>query len=313
MHNLIRYYNQNRRKVWLVIVIIIASYSLIRLLNYFTIINNEKRQQSTGNVQAEKSTNSYEKNSTYTTNKSAVSGITVQSGKLEQVQKLLDSFIDNCNNRNLEEAYSLLTDECKEEVYPSLDAFKENYYNNMFEGKTKIYSFQNWHDNTYYITLMEDILSTGKINVSDNEKHDYITVVGDKLNIRSFIGNYEMGKENTDKGITIKIRNKQTFIDYEIYSLNIKNDSDKTICLTQGEDSNDIYIQDKNNVKYGVVNNEIINSQMYIKPGTSRNLSFKFYSSYVSDKKIQRLVFKKLNLDTEEVEQGNIYEYKINF
>lgn len=311
MYNLIRYYNQNRRKVWTAIAIIIAIMLFIRLLNYFTIISNERDNKNREAIDTTLNTSKAEEDIKYTSNKSAVKGSMVQNSRLEYVQNLLDSFIDNCNSNHLEEAYNMLTDECKDIVYPTLEAFKKNYYNNMFEGEKKIYSFENWYGDTYYLTLKEDILATGMSKASQNVKNDYITVVGDKLNIRSFIGSSELGKENTDKDITVIVKEKQTFMDYEIYNLNVKNDSDKTICLTLGDDSNDIYIQDKNNVKYGVVNNEIVNSKMSIEPGNSEDLSFKFYSSYISDKKIQRMVLKKLNLDAKDFERNNIYEYII--
>lgn len=312
MHNLIRFYNQNRKKIWNVIVIIIFALIMIRLLNYLTILNNQKNSNVSGSLNIVQSEKKEKINNKATSNKSMVNGKNISNKQLESTQIILDRFIDNCNSQNLEGAYNLLTDECKETVYPTLESFKNNYYNNMFEGEKKIYSFANWYNNTYYVTLKDDILATGKINASENAKSDYITIIRDKLNIRSFIGIYELGNEKSEKNITINVKSKQTFMDYEIYNLNVKNDSDKTICLTLGEDSKDIYIQDKNNVKYGVANNEIVNSNMYINPGTSRNLSLKFYSSYVADKQIQKIVFKKLNLDANNVEQNNIYEYRID-
>ena len=311
MHNLVRYYNQNRKSIWRTILIIIAILILIRLLNYLTIKNDEKKKNNQ-NITNTISTNSASKSSKYTSNKSVVKGTTIQKSKLEHVQDLLDEFYDNCNNKNLQDAYNLLTDECKELVYPTLESFQKNYYNNMFEGTTKIYSFENWHDDTYYITIKDDILSTGKTNTSDNIKNDYITVVDDKLNIKSYVGRTGIDKKNNSKNITINVVSKDTFMDYEIYNLTIKNDSDNTICLTSAELSKDVYIQDKNDVKYGVVNNEIVDSQMYIKPGSTRSLNFKFYSTYVSDKKIKKLVFKSLNLDSDNKDDKNLYEYTIN-
>lgn len=311
MQNLIRFYNQNRKSIWRTILIIIAILLFIRLLNYLTVKNDEKKQNSQ-EVANTTSTNSTSKDLTYTSNKSAVKGTTIQKSKLEHAQDLLDEFFNNCNNQNLEEAYNLLTDECKEFVYPTFESFQKNYYDNVFEGTTKLYSFENWHDNTYYITIKDDILFTGKTNTSDNVKNDYITVIDDKLNIKSYVGRTKIDKENNSKNITIKIDSKDIFMDYEIYNLTIKNDSDNTICLTSAESSKDVYIQDKNDVKYGIMNNEIADSQMYIKPGSTRSLSFKFYSSYVSDRKIKKLVFKNLNLDSDNKDAKSLYEYTID-
>ena len=57
----------------------------------------------------------------------------------------------------------MLTDKCKELVYPSLKSFKLNYYDNVFKGEKKAYSFENWFGNTYYVKLTSDALSTGKV------------------------------------------------------------------------------------------------------------------------------------------------------
>ena len=173
MHNLIRFYNQNRRRVWIIVLIILSFFLLIRVLNYIAIKNNERTQNNTTKSINVTDNNTATEVDKYTSDKSAVKGSSVQKSKLNQAQELLDSFFENCNNKNLETAYNLLTDECKETVYPTLEAFQNNYYNNMFEGKEKIYSFENWHSDTYYITLKEDLLKTGSVNTSENIKNDY--------------------------------------------------------------------------------------------------------------------------------------------
>ena len=312
--NIIRFYNQNRRYIWRVATIILAIFILIQLLNYLTIKKNEKIISEMDTKKTENNTSNYSTDSKYTSNKSVVNNRNVNKNKMESTQEVLDKFFSNCNNQKLQEAYDLLTDECKELVYPSLDSFKTNYYNNMFGGKIKNYSFENWYDNTYYITINEDILSTGKFNSDEDKLNDYVTIVGDKLNINTYVGREKIDKEVTRNDIQMIVNTKDTFMNYEIYNITVKNNSSNTICITTADDSDDVYIQDENNVKYGVYNHEIIASKMIIPTGSSRNLSFKFYSSYISTKKISRLVFKNLILDnSNNKKKENIYEYRINF
>lgn len=313
--NIIRYYNQNRKKILRILVIIIAIFILLKVLNYFTITNVGKKSNNNNlNVNNNVTTTT---NSTYSSTTSGVTGSSVGKSTLTKAQDVLDKFYDACNNQNIEEAYAMLTDECKELVYPNLEIFTSNYYNNVFNGVTKAYSFQNWYDNTYYVTIKEDALSTGKVTSNENAKYDYVTIVDDKLNISTYIGRNDVNKEANDKDISMKINKKDTFMDYEIYYLTIKNNSSKIICLTLGDSTDEVYIQDSNDVKYGVYNHEIIKDEMIIDPGYTKNISFKFYSSYISTKKIENMVFKNLILDYEdyknEANSNNVYEYYFNF
>ena len=55
---------------------------------------------------------------------------------------------------------------------------------------------------------------------------------------------------------------------------------------------------------------------MVVQAGYTKTLSFKFYSSNISTKKIQRMSFKNLILDYESYQNGdtqnNLYQYYIN-
>lgn len=313
MNRFIRYYNQNRKKIWMAIGIVIALFILLKLINYISILNNQEKINNRSNEE-KKNTNSISTNSTYTSTKSGVTGAKIQTSQLNNAQEVLDKFYVNCNNQNVEEAYNMLTDECKELVYPSLESFQNNYYNNVFQGKKKNYYFENWRDNTYLVTVKEDILSTGKTNSDDDKINDYVTIVDDKLNINKYIGRTLINKTQENKDIKMTVNSKDTFMDYEIYNLTIKNESNKEICLTSTQDSNEVYLQDSNKVKYGVYNHELLESRMIVNAGGSKNLSFKFYSAYVSNKNIDRLVFKNLFLDNRDRgNEDNIYEYNINF
>ena len=42
MHNLKRFYDQNRKGIWMAIIIIASIFILLQLLNYFAKKNNEK-------------------------------------------------------------------------------------------------------------------------------------------------------------------------------------------------------------------------------------------------------------------------------
>lgn len=149
--NIRRYYNQNRKKIWGIIIIIAFAFLMFYLLNY--IVNNTKEEE---NIQTINEIN-YETNSSkITTNQSVVTGENVSSNKLKTQAGVIDQFISYCNERNLQEAYDLLTDECKEQIYNSLEIFEQAYYNDVFGGETKTATVENWVDNTYRVRIVDN-------------------------------------------------------------------------------------------------------------------------------------------------------------
>lgn len=309
--NIIRYYNQNRKKVWGIIIIIIFAIVFLKLLNitYSKQVKKKNENNNFETVTDSNVTNEISSDAKYNSDKSSIKGSSVLKSDLKNTQNILDNFFTACNNQKYEEAYNMLTDKCKELVYPSLKSFKFNYYDNVFKGEKKSYSFENWFGNTYYVKLTQDALSTGKVESAKDAKYDYITIENNKLNISTYIGSKEINKTKQSKNIIVRVDSKDTFMDYEIYNITIKNNNDSSICLTDTKSTNDIYIKDTNGIKYGVYNHELLKNKMIIESGYTKKLSFKFYSSYISNKEIKSLTFKSIDVNNE----NSIDEYTIDW
>lgn len=287
--NIRRYYNQNRKKIWGIIIIIAFAFLMFYLLNY--IVNNTKEEE---NIQTINEIN-YETNSSkITTNQSVVTGENVSSNKLKTQAGVIDQFISYCNERNLQEAYDLLTDECKEQIYNSLEIFEQAYYNDVFGGETKTATVENWVDNTYRVRIVDNLLATGKSN-DGYAKQDYITVkkTGEdyKLNINNYIGYTEIGKTTQKDDISVEIISKNTFMDYEEYKIKVTNNTDKDIKIDGRSDVRSLYIEDSRGKKYSSYNHELTDPMLLVQSEHTNELSIKFYSSYTSTKKIEYMVF----------------------
>lgn len=287
--NIRRYYNQNRKKIWGIIIIIAFAFLMFYLLNY--IVNNTKEEE---NIQTINEIN-YETNSSkITTNQSVVTGENVSSNKLKTQAGVIDQFISYCNERNLQEAYDLLTDECKEQIYNSLEIFEQAYYNDVFGGETKTATVENWVDNTYRVRIVDNLLATGKSN-DGYAKQDYITVkkTGEdyKLNINNYIGYTEIGKTTQKDDISVEIVSKNTFMDYEEYKIKVTNNTDKDIKIDGRSDVRSLYIEDSREKKYSSYNHELTDPMLLVQSEHTNELSIKFYSSYTSTKKIEYMVF----------------------
>lgn len=313
MNKLIRLYNQNRRKIWRFILIIVVFFIVLQVLNYYAGENNEKKfSNSNTSVIPKNENNNINTTSKVTSSTYAVSGNNIEKDKLKDVQNILDKFYGYCNSKDLHNAYNMLTDECKELLYPDINYFSLNYYNNIFEGKSKIYTFKNWTGNTYIVTVEENSLSTGIVSNDLEKKIDYVTVVGEKLNISTYIGRTQINKEATERDINIIVNYKDSFMDYESYNITVKNNSKKIINLVSNLESvNSVYLVDKNNIKYGFYNYELNQDNMVFKSGFSKNIKLKFYSGYVSTKKIEKLVFDEILINTNSKEDDDIEESEI--
>ena len=76
MHNLKRFYDQNRKGIWMAIIIIASIFILLQLLNYFARKNNEKELSNSVNIEE---ININEKTNTNVNLKSSTSAITGES------------------------------------------------------------------------------------------------------------------------------------------------------------------------------------------------------------------------------------------
>lgn len=290
--NIMRYYNQNRKKIWGIIIIIAFILLLLYLLNYMSTKEEEINIQ---NNEVNIITNS----SRVTTNESVVTGEKVSSNQLKTQTEVIDEFISLCNERKLQEAYDLLGDDCKQQLYTSVEVFENAYYNDVFKGEYRTATVENWIDNTYKVRLVENLLATGKSN-NGYAKQDYITVVkeGDeyKLNINKYVGYTEINKTTTQDDITVEVLGKNVFMDYEEYKIKVTNNTGKEISLNGGDDIKAVYIEDEKGSKHSFYSHEITEEMLSVQDAHTRELNIKFYSSYTSTKNIKYLVFSNVIL-----------------
>ena len=291
-----RWYNENRGKFWKIVLIVICIIFFIQVANRYYINKSTSPvntiTSNTSNTELGKINNNLTGQVTGTT--SLVSGDSIGSRKIEEDSSIVDEFIKYCNEKNIEEAYRLLTDECKELLYPTLEDFERIYYKNIYSSP-KTYKLQNWTGNTYRINLSDDALSTGKVSTATLQ--DYITVKDNKLNINSYIGRVNINKITTNEGIVFNVLYKDTFMDYEKYTIQVKNSSGKTILLDDEKNTESIFIQDENGIASYAFTGEIIYSNLKLSDGQSKTFTFKFTNSYSITRKMNDIVFSRVITD----------------
>ena len=297
MHNLRHFYYQNKENILKGILIIAFILGIIYYLNYLV---GEKNKTNLNNGAAQNNVSIYkdEENKTYISDKSAIYGDTIYEHEVEKINNTISKFLQYCRNGNTEEAYNMLSTDCKETLYSTLEKFQEKYIKLKFSNSS-IFEIENWIDDTYKISISEDILATGKIN---NEKQtDYITIVkensAEKLNINGYIGKKEINKQHTSNEIKIMAINKKVYMDYEEYELKIDNLSNKTIKLDSLEDTDTIYLKSSTNSNYNAYAHELYNEDLEIKSKHSNTINIKFAKTYSNNVQIEKIVFDNVILN----------------
>ena len=280
------FYNKNRKKVWRIIIIIAFAFALLQLANGIAKDNNRKKLEQSQikiqenlNKKVEKSNNNVSKAETN-------SDINIST---------IEQFMDFCNNKQLDKAYEMLTDKCKEQMFNNIETFERIYYSSAFENRKKEYSVEKWINNTYMIKINESSLALGKVS-KDNQKIDYITPVKDKdgnykLNINNYIGYEELKAVKEQDNIKYEVTGRNVYMNFEEYTIKVSNNSNSDIKLDPLDNTNSLYIQDNNGSTYPAYKHELTEEMMTIGRGHTREISIKFYSSYLSSKSTAYIVF----------------------
>lgn len=300
MRRIILWYNANRKSIWKMIGVIVAAILVLQLVRFIWKQNQINQQQvQTQNIDKTNEIIDKFNSLTLEENKSPITGQEITTGQTKALE-VLDQFMTYCNNKQINEAYNLLSADCKNEMYPTVQHFKNSYYNTAFAGKKKNINIENWTGNIYKIKYMEDALSTG-VYTTQNTIQDYITLTHDnekqiKLNINNYIGKQEVNKQLEAYGIKIKVVEKDTYMGYETYTFEITNNSDNPILMNDINNIDCMYLEDANGIKYNAYMHELSEAELKLALKETKTLKVKYYNQYSSMKKINKIVFSKVIL-----------------
>lgn len=305
MLKIFRLYHQNRRKVWFGLIIAIFCIAIINLMNY--------AYQKQAQKDMEKIAQEWEANHKQEENKSdkvdyekaaqpLTSGESVPSSERDEVQSTLEHFIQSVCNGQTQEAYSLLTAECREIKYPSVENFES--YGKYIQGK--IYDFQLWSSNNntyvYQVKFLDDMLATGR-DTSRNYFQDYITVIkrdgAYRINVNKLIQAREVNKTAETHDIQFKVKAVETYLEYEYYEIEITNNSQKEILLDTREKDDTVYVKNSDGLKIRALLYENKKEELKVASGETKTVKIKFNNTYNAEKTIHCVGFSNIILDQE--------------
>lgn len=279
MRNLIRYFYANKTKIIGIVIAVILGIILLQVVNNFY-KDKDKIYSSTESVDYDK-------------DYAIISETRKSERKYTQEKSLMQQFTEACMSKNYEEAYNLLTDECKEIFFPNIETFVNNYCEKIFtEGKSC--SFQAWTNQTYLVEIREDPLITGVY--SNNYVQDYYTIVGDKLNIKSYIGRETVGNKKTSDNVTVKVNYIDYYIDYTNVNVTIVNLRDTSIIVDMQESQKSIALEDANGTQYSSNVSEYTRQDLIVGENITKDYTFRFEVGKRSDLKLKSIIFKSITL-----------------
>ena len=123
MGNLRRYYYANKTKIWRGILIVAFVLVLIQVLNYF----QGRKSNKTNNVSNTNMINTITNNTSLTTDKSALGTGIINETQLKNDITIIDEFLNLCNNKKFEDAYKLVSTDCKNNLFTTYEIFKKTY------------------------------------------------------------------------------------------------------------------------------------------------------------------------------------------
>lgn len=297
MRRLIKYFNQNRKKILLIVLVIVFLIILVRVLNYMVKTNIQEERNSISNVQINKDTS--------IPDEAIISGEKISEEKASDDKKMIENFVQACNEKDYTKAYNMLTDDCKNIVFSgTMDSFVKNYCDLIFQTP-KTYQLEGWLDKvqgmTYKVTYLEDnILATGGISEGLNYM-DYITVIEEnnetKLSIYNFINSYELSKIESKNNVEIQLNREDVYMDYVIYTVTVINRNENTILLSNNIDNKQICLLDSNNSEYISYLNEIPQFNLIINKGEKKQFTIKLGKGYSSSTNSEYIRFKNIYLD----------------
>lgn len=236
MNKIIRIWNQNRGKIIITALIVVFFFIIIRALNGVAKKRLEQRNNNANTTWIEEEE---------IPNKSILTGEKVNNQTTKTNVSIIEDFVEKCNSNAIDNAYELLSEGCKDVLFPTKERFIKDYYNVIFT-EIRTINIENYKNsskgNTYKVTFYGDVLGSGSISSKDYYQ-DYITVESksNKLNINSLITTNEINKKIEQNGIAVTVAKQKIYVDYEIYEIKVQNNTNKEICLDTRKSSKSVY------------------------------------------------------------------------
>ena len=198
----------------------------------------------------------------------------------ETVKETIDTYFKNCNSENYQEAFDMLSDECRSFLYDNDVSVFEDYAKDFYTGNKKYY-LQNYSNLTdkyiYDLYVVDDIESTGATNGYDEKKEKIVVIKnGDeyKISNQGYVGNEKFDNVSSEaEEIKAVVNSKDISYQKEAYNLTITNKTDKYLLISDGTYTNEVTLN-LGDQKRNATNTQ--NATFLLGPNETKNFVFIF-------------------------------------
>lgn len=193
--------------------------------------------------------------------------------------EIINEYFTYCNEKNYELAFNMLSKSCRKFVFEdSINNFK-TYIDSIFKN-TKTFNIQNYSNTgnifIYVYTVLDDIETTGTTGGYETYT-ERLTVIknNDEYEIacNNFIGTFDVYKEAEDSSLKVTVTTEDIAYSRVQYNLTIQNKSSNYVVISDGENSNEVELELKNETRNAL---NYVGSVIDINPNSTKNVSFVF-------------------------------------
>ena len=254
-----RFIKKNRKKV----IFVIITVAIIIAINY--ILKNMPEEEIP--------------KTTYEPNVAVMDESEVPKKWHSEIENRIKTFVDYCNNKEYQKAYDMISDDCKDAIYPVIGDFKE-YVDKRFQVK-RIYSIQNFSNISkqyiYDVNFMSDFMATGSTGTNYGYVQEKFVFTEDDNSLKFAIGGFVrtniLDAFVEDENLKIVTKKKNVYYDHETYTVDITNKTDYPIVLGDGTGEDEIAISVNEQLREETNLNAV---NVVLQPNESRTFTFVF-------------------------------------
>ena len=291
---IVLFFRRNKQKI----IVLIGAILILILISFLgTIIISTVSKVNEIAMSNENKTESNIQNSIIPERNTAIYGEDISISEYKEDEEVIKQFLKYCNEKNIDKAYELLSDGCKNTYYSSKQEFKKLYYDEIFYVD-KTYDIQSWisgsNRNTYKVKLYTDNFDLGKTDNSEYIEEYYTVITKDnkkKLSINKYIDRVNIDKASIKNNVKVNVKYKDMYTEYEIYTIEVTNNNYNEIILDSREYMGSTYLLDTNGTKYSSYIYENLDSDLRVGGNEKNTIKIKFNKMYNPNITIQSVNF----------------------
>lgn len=211
----------------------------------------------------------------------------IKEEEIPNLLKIIDDYYNYCNNKEYENAYKLITTECKNKFFPTLEEFKLDV-DTKFNRK-KLYEYSNVINEgemyVYELRLYDDVMIYGP--TGSDEKIIYYLIINKingeyKLSLNSYIKTDSTKYKFDQNDIQIEILKRDIYVDHIETNVQITNNTDNTLVYVSARVKY-IFGNSNNKTEFTNINPNLEEAFLFVNENSTLNKTFTFKKSIEND------------------------------